>query len=157
MEFEDPDLNQTISKIDAEYRQQFSQKDFLEEMRKAEEYDKFFAENAEKAQLDSLLAEQKSKVAQRKKELLIALNFFENGLKSNDLQPDTKFSSLYKFFGNKVASIAKKENGFIDDDYKALFIFKALLELKEDGFKDEADIYLVIEALSDKFESLSNI
>ncbi len=97
-------------------------------------------------------------IKQRREMLLLALTYLDINTKNRQIKLDTSFDSLYKFFGSKlVAFKEKKKSTFSVEDKTIINLFKALLELKSENFKDNSTVIDVIEELDKKYKELQNL
>lgn len=128
------------------------------EVAKAEDFEEFFKEHNEQSKLESLNLEQARSMERRREMLLRVLTLLEWAKKADQIPENTTLEALFKWVSSQVVKLAEAgKKTFSNEDKNALYLLKALVELKEEGMNENATTPDIIKSLDDKYEALKGI
>jgi hypothetical protein len=134
-----------------EFRKVFPAGKTQGEIDKAKEWEEFL-------QTADFIQSVEQNIKQRREMPLLALTCLDINTRNGEIKSETTFGSLYKFFGNKALLLYETgKTTFNVEDKTVIYLFKALLELKQEGFNEMTTVEGVITALDEKYKSLQNI
>ena len=90
--------------------------------------------------------------------LLKVLSLLEWAKKADQILENTTLDSLFKWVSVQVVKMSEaNKDTFSNEDRDALYLLKALVELKEEGMDGSRTIPDIIEALDKKYESIKGV
>lgn len=137
------------------FNKHFPPDQVLNEVEKAEEWDRWLAENELQAEADLAIAEISAKSKEQLQYLGTAINYLEFCRKSGGIPDKAKFSHVFVYIGDEAYKLAKQQPVIANpNNYGVLATLKALIDLKREEFSEDSNLLAVIKELNDKLDNL---
>ncbi len=150
--------NPSSADFDRAFFSSFPASQVKKEVANAVEYENFFKQHETELELADFNQTQKQILEQRREMLLKVLSLLEWAKKADQIPENTTLDSLFKWVSSQVVKMSEaNKDTFSNEDRDALYLLKALVELKEEGMEGNRTIPDIIEALDKKYESIKGV
>lgn len=148
--------------VEAEFKKEFSGEKAEAEVRKADEWDAFITEHELDGEVEVMASREKDSLAYRKKYLVRAVSYLDSLINSKVITASTQFAVLLSFIEGKVYPLKEKykQGGSTTPNHEEeslILTLKALLELEEEGFDEQANTRKVINELQQRFNEIKDV